>query len=73
MEEDGLVAVFRDEAGGGLHAFRMVRNVVLVERPEVLFMGEEVDDFRRVRAGHVLLYHGDDVFDRRVVDDACEA
>ena len=73
MEEDWLVAVLRHVARGRVHPFGVVWNIIFVEWPEVLFMCQKVDDFRRVRTLHVLLNHGDNVFDRSAVDDACEA
>ena len=67
MEPDWFVIMFRQELECGGQALFVVGDVVEVERPEILFMGQQVHDFSIVAVDQVFGELRDDVADRGVV------
>ena len=64
MEEDRLVAVLRAEAYRSVEALGMVGLVVLIERPEVLLVREQIHDLGRVRVARQRLESSNGLVER---------
>jgi len=73
VQPDRFIAVFRYPAERRVHASRMVREVSLVKRPEILFVGEQIDHFVQSGVGSDRLEGGDDILQWRVVDDEVDS
>ncbi len=63
MEEDGFVALLGCVFYCGFESFFVVGQVAWVVRPEVLFVGEHVEDLRAVWVGSDLAEPGYDFFE----------
>jgi len=73
VEEHRAIAVLGHPADGGVEPLGVIGDVIRVERPEVLFVREQVHDLRLVGVFRERLERGRDLVERRAVADDVHA